>query len=282
MMWQWYHDPVVFAQKTEPDLYKHEDKYSLFLGVLGQIRLGRYKEYIMGTLEEDGRLLAACLMTPPHPLQIVLFEDREGLQEVIAEQFIEEGISINEVVGERVAAEGFAAVWTEKTGREAAVLMDQGLYRLDSVTRGLAKSPGTWQVAGTDDAPLLEDWFIQFHRDVGLKTPASEEAAERIAAFLKAKEVYLWEVDGVAVSCMKRGRPSKHGVTVSFVFTPEEHRRKGYARSLVAEVSEELLETYDFCMLYTDLLNPTSNKIYREIGYQQIANPVHLTFTTTD
>lgn len=282
MEWQWYRDPVVFAQKTEPFLYKHEDKYSLFLGVLGQIRTGRYKEYFMATLEEDGQLLAACLMTPPHPLQVVVFEDREGLHEFIAEQFSQESIPVNEVVGEREAAEGFAAVWAKKMNKQVEVLMDQGLYRLDSVTHGLQKSPGTWQVAGTDDAPLLEEWFMQFHQDTGMKSPTREEAHERIEAFLKTKEVYVWEVEGKAVACMKRGRPSKHGITVSFVFTPEEHRRKGYARSLVAEVSEELLETYDFCMLYTDLLNSTSNKIYSEIGYQQISNPVHLKFADAD
>lgn len=77
---------------------------------------------------------------------------------------------------------------------------------------------------------------------------------------------------------MKKSRPSKHGITISFVFTPEKHRRQGYAKTLVAEVTEELLTEFDFAMLYTDLENSTSNKIYSEIGYEKIGNPVHLKF----
>ena len=75
---------------------------------------------------------------------------------------------------------------------------------------------------------------------------------------------------------MKKARPTKRGVTVSLVYTPESERRNGYAKSMVAKVSAELLNGYDFCVLFTDLANPTANKIYREIGYKQISEFAHV------
>jgi predicted GNAT family acetyltransferase len=33
------------------------------------------------------------------------------------------------------------------------------------------------------------------------------------------------------------------------------------------------------CYLYTDLANPTSNHIYASIGYEPVADVVHLRFT---
>ena len=81
---------------------------------------------------------------------------------------------------------------------------------------------------------------------------------------------------------MKKSRPSEPGVTVSFVFTPQEERKKGYARTMVAAGSEEFSKTYDFCVLYTDMMNPTSNKIYQEIGYRKIADSIHLEFMKKD
>ena len=51
---------------------------------------------------------------------------------------------------------------------------------------------------------------------------------------------------------------------------------------MVAAGSEELLKTYDFCVLYTDMMNPTSNKIYQEIGYQKIADSIHIEFVLED
>jgi hypothetical protein len=57
------------------------------------------------------------------------------------------------------------------------------------------------------------------------------------------------------------------------VYTPPELRRRGYASHCVAELSRALLaEGYDFCALFTDLANPTSNHIYQEIGYRPVCD----------
>jgi predicted GNAT family acetyltransferase len=156
--------------------------------------------------------------------------------------------------------------------------MDQGLYRLDKVDQSLEKSSGSWRYARKDEAQLLTAWFKAFEQDTGLKNTPLEVINERVNQFLEDQEVFFWEDNGKVVSMMKKARPSDRGVTVSFVFTPHEERKKGYARTMVAAGSEELLKTYDFCVLYTDMLNPTSNKIYQEIGYRKIADSIHLEF----
>lgn len=278
MEWEMYSDAMAFAKQVEALLYKREDEYSLFIGILEQIKEGRYEEYYLGIAKVDGEIAAACLMTPPHPLQLISFDGHAGLEKKIAEKLMGAGIWVDSIIGDRQTAEAFAQAWSEKKGTVIKEVMNQGLYRADSVNRKLVKSPGTWRVASSKDAPLLEEWMLLFERDTGIAASTAAEAARKIDDFLERKEVFVWEDRGEVVSCMKKARPSKHGITVSFVFTPAKYRRRGYARTLVAEVTEELLEEYDFVMLYTDLANPTSNKIYREIGYEQIANPVHLKF----
>ncbi|MGI2328820.1 GNAT family N-acetyltransferase [Planococcus sp. YIM B11945] len=278
MEWKVYEEPEDFAEKVEPLLYEHEDKYSLFLGILSQVKAGRYEDYFLAIAEQEERALAACLMTPPHPLQLINFENAEDIESGIAKLLLRSGTEVSGVVGDQDTANKFAEFWTAETSEQTHVLMNQGLYRADAVASRLEKSPGTWRVANKKDAPLLEEWMLLFESETGIEMSGPAEAARKIDLFIEEKEVYVWEAEGEVVSCMKKTRPSKHGITVSFVFTPNNHRRKGYARSLVAEVTEELLLEYDFAMLYTDLQNPTSNKIYKEIGYEQIANPVHLKF----
>ena len=57
-------------------------------------------------------------------------------------------------------------------------------------------------------------------------------------------------------------------VRVGPVYTPPEHRKRGYASSAVAAASEQALaEGATRCMLFTDVSNPTSNSIYRALGY---------------
>ncbi|MCZ8541268.1 GNAT family N-acetyltransferase [Psychrobacillus psychrodurans] len=126
----------------------------------------------------------------------------------------------------------------------------------------------------------MEKWCSQFEQDTGLSVTAPEEIKKRVKNMLDGKEVFFWEDQGEVVSMMKKSRPTTNGITVSLVFTPAEKRKKGYGRTLVATVSKELLKEFEFCVLYTDMLNPTSNKIYQEIGYQKLVDSVHLKLET--
>jgi predicted GNAT family acetyltransferase len=66
---------------------------------------------------------------------------------------------------------------------------------------------------------------------------------------------------------------------VNAVYTPPEQRRKGYATAAVAALSGMLLAAgKDFCCLYTDVANPTSNSIYRKIGYRPVREDAELVF----
>jgi len=50
----------------------------------------------------------------------------------------------------------------------------------------------------------------------------------------------------------------------------------------VAALSEMLLDRgYQFCFLYTDLANPTSNRIYQRIGYEPVCDVIEYRFLST-
>ena len=68
--------------------------------------------------------------------------------------------------------------------------------------------------------------------------------------------------------------PTVAGVTrIGPVYTPPEARRHGYAGMAVAQASRHALARgAHTCMLFTDLANPTSNKIYRAIGYAAVSD----------
>jgi hypothetical protein len=63
------------------------------------------------------------------------------------------------------------------------------------------------------------------------------------------------------------------------VYTPPELRGRGYASALTAYVSaEQLAAGRSFCFLYTDLANPTSNRIYVALGYERVCDSVEYAF----
>ncbi|WP_313892022.1 GNAT family N-acetyltransferase [Psychrobacillus sp.] len=279
MNFQQYDSADDFAQVAMPFLEKNEDKFSLFLGVLQGIRQGNYENPFMASIEEEGELLALFQMTPPHPLNII-FVNEERMEvciDLVISELIKQSIPVESIISGKEWAYSFAEKWQEQTGQSASILMDQGLYRLDQVDDSIEMSPGAWRYANEQDRVLVEAWYHLFVQDTGL--PPSKNHAEvqtHVKQMVDNQEVFLWEHNGETVSMMKKARPTEHGVTVSLVFTPKEQRKKGYARTMVAAGSKELLEEFQFCVLYTDMLNPTSNKIYQEIGYQKIIDSVHL------
>lgn len=269
-----------FEDKAKPFLLKHEDVYSLFFGVLQGIKAGRYEDPMMVTIEEEGQPIALFQMTPPHPLNIVIIDEKkqDAILTLAIAEFLKRGIHIPAVVGMKSIVFAFAEKWKELNQCDTKIVMDQGLYRLDEVNVTLESSPGSWRYATKEESPLIEKWYHGFNQDAGLPKAENDEIQKKVAQFLEGQEVFFWENNGKVVSMMKKARPSDHGVTVSFVYTPPEERRKGYARTMVAACSQELLKSYDFCVLYTDMLNPTSNKIYQEVGYQKIVDSVHIEF----
>ena len=282
MNFQHYKNVEKFASRVTPFLQENEDKFSLFLGVLERIKAGEYENPYLATIEEKGKLLAIFQMTSPHPLNIIFVDEKQisTCTDLCITELIEHAISVESIISVKEWAILFAQKWQEKTGGPYTLLMDQGLYRLDQVEESLKMSPGSWRYATPNDGLLIEKWFSQFERDTGLPTTAPVEVKKRVNTMLEGNEVFLWENQGEVVSMMKKARPTKNGVTVSLVFTPAEQRRKGYGRSMVAAVSKELLKEFEFCVLYTDMLNPTSNKIYQEIGYRKLVDSVHLKLET--
>lgn len=82
----------------------------------------------------------------------------------------------------------------------------------------------------------------------------------------------MWE-DGEPVCTLALSPDVAGTVRVGPVYTPPAQRRRGYASSAVAEASRRALAAgARQCMLFTDLANPTSNKIYASVGYSRFGD----------
>jgi predicted GNAT family acetyltransferase len=91
--------------------------------------------------------------------------------------------------------------------------------------------------------------------------------------------IHLWRDGGQFVSIAAAVGRTPSGIRIGLVYTPPPLRRRGYAGALVAALSQKLLDSgRRFCFLFTDMTNPTSNKIYQQIGYQKICEQRQVLF----
>jgi predicted GNAT family acetyltransferase len=131
---------------------------------------------------------------------------------------------------------------------------------------------GQLRLAGKRDLDLLVGWLNEFATETRVGTVNTRTFAEN---HINNKTVFLWEDEGEPRTSSLFAGLTPHGVRVGFVYTPPQFRRRGYASACVAAVSQKALDTgYEFCCLYTDLSNPTSNDIYQRIGYTPVCDVV--------
>ena len=229
-------------------------------------------------LVEDRDIVPLVMvMTPPY--NVIVYGEGDLLDEAIqaaVSYLLDEGVSLPGVIGPRDVAERFASAWRERTECVLSVLMEQMIYQLDHVSE-IEPRPGKLVVAAEEHVELVAGWLVGFS-EVTLDVLELEQARKDAARVIAARRAVLW-VDGEPVSMAWRARPTRHGIVVSGVYTPPAQRGRGYATSCVAALSQRLLdEGYSFCALYADLSNPTSNSIYRRIGYRPIRSSIVIRF----
>jgi len=273
-----YSGARAFLKRVQVFLEEEEVVNNLPLGILflptrKQGRSEQEAEPLFALAEHGGAVSFVMLMTPPHNLIVYgAGEHLDRAMEASVSFLLTEEVPVPGVIGPRDVAEGFADLWTRKTGCTAEVRMEQMIYRLDRVNE-IALCPGRLVYATLQHVDLLSEWIAQFSQ-ITPEPVSREEAQQKAEKAVEESRVFLWH-DDVPVSMAVRARPTRNGVVVSGVYTPPEFRNRGYSTSCVSSLSKTLLdEGYAFCSLYTDLSNPTSNHIYKRIGYRPVRRSV--------
>jgi ribosomal protein S18 acetylase RimI-like enzyme len=261
-------DPAGFLARSEAFLRGDEARHNLMLGLaLARATSGRVEEGALfaSVTDGSGRVVGCVMRTPPHKV-LVTDLPTEATSPVV-DRLTEWYDEIPAILGPPRTAEALARAWVARHGGVCRPGMLQGVYRLDDVTRPEGVR-GAMRAGGPDDLDRVMEWGEGFGRDTGIPFPGG---AEPVRHWLRTDALRLWEDEGEPVSvAVAHGRTGR-SVRIGYVYTPPERRGRGYASALVAEVSQEMLDSgCAWCTLYTDLSNPTSNAIYRRIGYRLI------------
>jgi ribosomal protein S18 acetylase RimI-like enzyme len=180
------------------------------------------------------------------------------------------------VVGDATTAATFAASWAERMHVPAYPEEGQRIYRLGTPVPP-RDVPGSLRAAERVDRDILVRWTEGFDRDTNTGDGSNHE--EEVDRRLRDGRLVVWDVGEPVTMAMTR-TPALGVARVAGVYTPPEHRRRGYASACVAALSARVLAAdADTCILYTQLGNPTSNAIYRAIGYEPVAEVVRYRFS---
>jgi len=195
-----------FLEIAEAELLRHEAEHSLILSVALRVRDGyRYGDaspFFLVAQEED-RLIAAVVRTPPHGIILHGDPERCDVLEQVANHMASIGHTFPTAHGTALLVDRFCRAWQQQTGQSFTLRMSQRLYCLTDV-QPTATVAGHMRWATEGDIPLLADWWRSFieeatHDDV------PPDLHDRILQFIQRGRLAVWE-DGSPMSMVGSGR----------------------------------------------------------------------------
>jgi uncharacterized protein len=273
-----YVDLILFKKDVISFLEQYEAENNLVLGVLQSLSEKDESPIFMATVIKDNDIGLVLLQT--HPREIILSKSISFTSKeihVIGKKLNNTTQEIPGFIGEKKLTTELAMYISNVKGIQACVLMDQKIYKLEKVVKKTTTNGKLRRIIEKDHY-TIKDWVYQFCNETN--QPISLEEADKKARVMINKEnLVAWEVNGEMVSMAYATRPTQNNITISFVYTPISERKKGYASDCVSAFTQFLLDRgYKTTSLYTDLSNPTSNKIYIHIGYEAIMDSIVILF----
>ncbi len=255
-------------------LAAREAEHNLILGLCSNLRTRTYgpaPPYFAAVRRED-RVVAAALRTPPFQAVLSTIDD-PGALPLLVDDLLETYPDLSGVLARKEDARGFCALWQERTGATYRLKTAERIFRC---IRVIPARPVGGELRRADPAErdLIVEWLIAFT----LEALGPDEDVSTVASIADhwlggaGRWLYIWD-DGGPVSMAGASGETPSGIRIGAVYTPPELRGRGYASNCVAAVSQAQLDRgRRFCFLFTDLANPTSNKIYHAIGYEPVCD----------
>ena len=266
-----------FLAAAGPFLEEREAEHNLLFGIASHVRtvpelFADDPPTFATVTNAEGQAVAASLRTPPHN-QVLSCVDEPAAVDALVDALRQRPLP--GVVGPADAAGRFAASWSAVTGQPARLEIAERIFRLRRVIPPERPAAGSWRIIEAADRDLVARWLLEFSAEAVPESPPIRDplaVADRWVARV-GRIGYVWEDGGEVVSLVGAGGETPHGIRIGPVYTPPDRRGRGYASSLTAAASQDQLDRgRELVFLFTDLANPTSNKIYRAIGYEAVCD----------
>ena len=277
-------DAALCYEEMLPYLVKEEAINNLCIGILhsGIHDLASANWFMAAVIDDAGIPLVFALQTPPHnviltPITKVASVLEQAIAYLVREMKAQK-LMVPGVIGVDKAAATFFAAWAGHSYAAQHVSFQQGIYVLEQILP--VPLVGKFRMATMQDLYFLPYWLHAMGNESGVMLKSFERIVNRAKELVLGNSLgILLDDEGTPVSMAALARQLPHGYAVSHVYSPPYYRNKGYATSCVAQLSAHALSGKNtFCVLHTDLSNPTSNAIYRKIGYVQVATMLELAF----
>jgi len=279
MQFKRYTDVNSFQNDVLDILLENEVVNNLPVGILTDSNKDTSDNWLMATITDDtGKILLIALCTPPFNLLLCKPEENldDGSVGFLADELKRIRFSPSGIIAPVRLAECFADAYCGSiiSKKKHMTMIIMQLDKLAEYT----KAPGYCRMLCEDDLSFTPGWECAFCVECKIPVYTLEESEKRIRTRIGKNTHYIW-VDEKPVAQAAWGRTTPNSAAISWVYTPPGHRGKGYATSVVAELSKAIFESgKSSCCLFADAANPASQGVYKKLGYYEVSRVSEIKF----
>ena len=268
--------PEDFWNEVNPHLRHEEAKNSMCLGATRMLCADPSGCRYVGALFDDNKFLSAMLAAEYMRNKVVVASPAQNAEhaKLLFVDFMASGAPYTGLVADLPTAEYYRELF-HQDGKQTKINMRHGIFRCAKVEIPKIPSHLKFRKAEKSDVATLGNWSTMFFHEASphdAKVDGAEFAQKKINDGL----LYVIEDGAKLLSMAGYSRDIGTSCSVNFVYTPPELRKNGYASMVTALLTQHHLDNgKNETNLYTDLTNPTSNKIYQQIGYQFVCESLH-------
>lgn len=227
------------------------------------------------TVRDGERAVGFGLQRERGPL--VIGSSDPGAAAELAVTLARRKVDVPGVMGSRAACEAFAASWRGRTGHEHRVRFHLVNYVLERAPVLRRDVPGEARAAEPDEAPLLCGWLDAFIDEARLPDDKASARAS-VPGRIEEGKLWVWD-DGGPRALLGFLRIDRTTARIASVYTPPRSRGRGYAKALTATIATMLQDAgCTRVFLTADRANPTSNGLYRSLGFHMLGEQYHFDF----
>lgn len=163
----------------------------------------------------------------------------------------------------------------DKSGIEYEIYKERVLYECGQILP-ISACKGSAFLSSFDDINTIAkmtyeygvaEWGIREGRDLNHARLLSMQSVSQQTS-------YHWEMDGKIVTIASLIDPDTELPIIGSLYTNPEDRGKGYAKCLVHKITSEVIENKKRCGIVSDASNHTTNRIFKEVGFNETSRYV--------
>ncbi len=254
-------DAHSFLNRAEKWLSTKETEHNIILAVAHLLTTdNHFRDPVYLATVERGEEVVGCVIRPPPDSLYVTHLPMESLAEIV-EQLRSYYKSLPQLMGPELTATEFAKKWPLQKWKLHSRHRWYSLTQVQPLQRHAA---GYLRPAKATDLVFLTDWAAAYAVEMDTRV----DVIEVFKLMVKRGLLQLWDDDGPRCAITASGL-TPNSARISTLYTPPEHRGRGYASTAVASISQQVLNTgRHLCVVAADVNDKVANRLYQRVGYR--------------